>query len=97
MTLTYQGVELYTFNTVEPQSASLGVYCVAANGNCFAIQGNNACLAVAEHAVSQYLTETTGLHPYGRVYVIWQPKNHTQTVWETWVKKWAARTANGRA
>ena len=97
MILTYQGAESYTFETVDPFAECPGVYWIAENGQCYALRSDNACLAVVEHAVSDHIRATTELHPYRRVYVIWQPKNHSKSVWERWVSKWSKRTATATA
>lgn len=78
----------------EPPCGGLFCYWCACDGATFALgsDSQHTCIAMVETAL-----RLTVPGKYRNTYVIWQPRNHSPTVWERWAKKWSKRTKEGTA
>lgn len=81
------------FTKVDPFSESFCYWC-AVDGQCFALGGQvgQSCIATIENALMLGANPSKAFR-MDRVYVIWQPKNHTPAVWKRWQTKWSKRTS----
>lgn len=83
-----------TYSLAAP-SGNLFCYWCAVVGDVYAVasDSNSSCIA----AVNNALMLACKVPSYRHIYVIWQPRNHTQKAWDNWSKKWSKRTKEGTA
>ena len=70
-------------------------YWCAMGGECFALASvaADSCIASVESALRMTQAPRNEHYGFSSVYVIWQPKDHSEAAWLRWSKNWSKRTA----
>ena len=83
------------FERCEPTAMEFCYWC-AIGGETFALKPSvqGSCIAYVESVLrASTMSRNEAGWGYDSIYVIWQPKDHSQAAWLRWSKKWAKRTA----